>query len=161
MSARLLIETLAPDDAADLLPLLDQVQALHVDAHPEIFHADSPPQERADFLGKWIATDQVTALVARGTQQRILGYAIFEVSERPAGVLKRARKQAVLHHVTVSAEHRGGGIGKCLINEVKIRARTAGADAIVADYFCFNQASAALMRSAGMAPLRVTTTARL
>lgn len=149
------IVDLQANDAGILLPLLEQVQKLHVDARPDIFRGDAPPTERDAFLRQFIAREGVTALVCL-QQDTAIGYLIYELRERGPSALKQAARVGFLHQVGVEAAHRRRGIASALLEEMKTRLRAAGATSIRSEHYAFNAPSAQLMTSAGMQPLRIT-----
>lgn len=52
------ISELTPREAHLVVPLLDYVQSLHVEAHPNTFRDDASPAERAEFVATWMAQGQ-------------------------------------------------------------------------------------------------------
>ena len=149
------IVDLQANDAGILLPLLEQVQKLHVDARPDIFRGDASLAEREEFLRQFIAREGVTALVCL-QQDTAIGYLIYELQERGPSALKQAGRVGFLHQVGVEAAHRRRGIASALLEEMKTRLRAAGATSIRSEHYAFNAPSAQLMTSAGMQPLRIT-----
>lgn len=149
------IAELAPADARRIVPLFDQVQRMHVAAHPDIFRADTPDGEKEAFLREWLSREAMTALVALSEDGTALGYLIYEIRVREASAVQRASRTGFLHHIAVDEACRGRRIGARLVAAMKDRLRAAGVGTIQSDHYAFNDASAALMRSAGLAPLRI------
>lgn len=147
---------LQAEDASRLLPLLSQVQAMHVPAHPDIFHDDASETEREGFLRGFISRDDVTALVAITEEGYVIGYLIYEIQARDASSLKSAFQVGFLHHIAVDETRRGQGVGSELIMEMKTRLRATGISKLRSEHFAFNTQSAALLQSAGLSPLRIT-----
>lgn len=139
-----------------LLPLLAQVQDLHVAAHPEIFHSRASVDERRAFLSDWLARDSIEALAAVSDDQVAVGYLIYEIQERDASVLKNASRVGFLHQIAVDEACRGRGVGTLLIEEMKSRLRRVGVRRLRSEYFAFNKASGSFLRSVGLRPLRIT-----
>ena len=156
-----MIRVIRSDDAAALLPLLAQVQDLHVQAHPEMFREDAPDEERAQFLGNFLSRDGVTALAKYNEAGRITGYALYELMSRSESALNSARRIGFLHQIVVDEACRRQGIARALIEEMKARLRDAGITRLGSEHFSFNEASAELMKSAGMVPLRVTVEGKI
>ena len=150
------IAMLEPSDAGRLLPLFDQVQRLHVAAHPALFRADASEAEKEAFLRGWLSQDAMHALIAMAEDGAILGYLIYERRERAASVVQNASRIGFLHHIAVDEAHRGKRLGTRLMDTMKERLRRDGIATLQSEHFAFNEASAALMRSAGLAPLRIT-----
>ena len=154
------IVELPADDAGKVLPLLAQVQDLHVDARPDIFRGDAPPTEREEFLRQFMAREGVTALACL-QQDTAIGYLIYELQERGPSALKQAARVGFLHQVAVDHAHRRRGIATALMEEMKARLRAAGATSLRSEHYAFNIPSAKLMASAGMQPLRITVEGEL
>lgn len=150
--------TIRPIDAGEaacILPLLEQVHALHVEARPEHFPADPDRGELLAFLRDWLSRDGVTALVALGADGAALGYLICEVETRAPSLLSLGERRGMLHHVAVDRAWRRSGIGLALIEDMKARLRAEGIACIVTVYAAFNGPSAALMRRAGLEPFNI------
>lgn len=156
-----MITRISPDEADDLLPLLGQVQALHVQAHADIFRADTPDAEMAAFLRAFLSRDAVTALAHRVGTGPVNGYLIYEIQTKGDSALKSARRVGFLHQIAVDAAHRRQGIALRLIDAMKQRLREAGIEQIASEHFAFNHPSSALMEAAGLHPLRITVAGRL
>ena len=146
------IQRIEPSEAARLVPLLKRLHALHAEARPDMFRADSSPDELRKLLEEMLGDQAMTGLVAVGPDGSILGYAIFEVERREATALNVERRWGMLHHIAVEAGRRREGIGTALIEATRTRLRMEGIARMRTNYWTFNHASAALMRKAGFAP---------
>ena len=149
------VGTLDPLDAAALLPLLREVQSLHVAAHPETFRSDLDADGLTTSLRGWLERDGIAAIVARDGSNAVVGYAIWEVQERGAEMLTKARRRGFIHHLAVKEACRGRGVGTRLVAEVKARLRAAGIHKLGAEHLAANRASAALMHKTGLLPRSV------
>lgn len=145
------ISVLHPADAATLVPLNLQVQAVHSAAQPDRYVTDPDPGALAAFLGGWLADPCVTALVA-GPPNAPTGYLIYEILDRPETVLRKAECRAVLLHICVDKAHRRNGIGRALIAAFRSRADVRAAATLWTSYAAFSTASDGLMRAMGFAP---------
>ncbi|MEM7547281.1 MAG: GNAT family N-acetyltransferase [Pseudomonadota bacterium] len=143
-------------DAATLLPLLRDVQGLHVDAHPDIFRSDTSDEEMESFLRAFLSRATVTALAHHSVDGIVNGYLIYEVQTRGESALKTARQVGFLHQVAVKKSLRGQGIGSKLADEMKSRLRAMGISRLCSEHFSFNEPSASFLRSLGMTPIRIT-----
>lgn len=140
-------------EAHRLLPLLQDLHALHAAYQPER-HIPAPGSEAlAAWLREWLEEEQVCALAAESPQGKLLGYAVYELQHRPALPVRPAETRAMLHHISVTEAWRRMGVGKALVEAMKARALDAGATVIAATYAPFNTASAALMKGMGMEPV--------
>lgn len=140
-------------EAERLVPMLQDLHALHVTHQPER-HIQAPGSRGlAEWLQDWLSEDNVFALAAESPQGTLLGYLICELQERPALPLRAAETRAMLHHISVTEAWRRMGVGKALVEAMKARALEAGATVVAATYAPFNTASAALMKGMGMEPV--------
>ncbi len=151
---------LSPEDAACLVPLNLQVQAIHAAKDPERYVADPDPDEVAIFLQRWLETPGMHALVA-GSRADPIGYTIFEIESRAGNIFRKADRIGMLHHLGVDANVRRQGIGSALIRAVKARVHAAGADTLWTGYAAFNTASAAVMASEGLLPRQIRASCAL
>ncbi|KIC18791.1 GNAT family N-acetyltransferase [Leisingera sp. ANG-Vp] len=146
------IEIPAPE-ARRLLPLLQDLHALHAAYQPERHIPEPGSEELASWLQGWLGEDNVFALAAESPQGSLLGYVIFEIQDRPALPIRAAETRAMLHHISVTEAWRRMGVGKALLEAMRTRALQAGATVVAATYAPFNTASAALMKGLGMEPV--------
>jgi ribosomal protein S18 acetylase RimI-like enzyme len=142
-------------NAECIIPLLEQVQAIHAEAHPDHFFAKLHRKEVVSFLHDWLSHKEVTELVALNPEGTVLGYLIFDVEMRKASALTPAQVRGMLHHVAVDQACRRVGIGSALLGEMKARLRNQGVVRVRTVYAAFNSPSAALMRKAGMEPFSI------
>ncbi|KIC07309.1 acetyltransferase [Leisingera sp. ANG-M1] len=140
-------------DAKRLLPLLQDLHALHAAYQPERHIPEPGSAELAQWLEGWLKEESVSALAAESPQGALLGYVIYELQDRPALPVRAAEIRAMLHHISVTEAWRRMGVGKALLGEMKARSLEAGATVVAATYAPFNTASAALMKGMGMEPV--------
>ncbi|MEX0316785.1 MAG: GNAT family N-acetyltransferase [Ruegeria sp.] len=138
-------------EAHRLIPLLRQVHDLHVLHQPRRFSPFPADSEIAPWLADWLAQPDIHAL-GYETVGKLAGYAIYEIERRPASPLRPAETRAMLHHVSVDAEHRRQGIGTALIAAIRDRLDPDDIPVIATTYASFNLASAALMAASGFEP---------
>lgn len=147
------ITDIPADEAHRLLPLLHDVHALHVEQQPGRYAANPADADLASWLQDWLGQDNVFALGAESPQRALLGYAIWELEQRPALPVRAAETRAMLHHIAIAEAWRRMGVGKALISTLKDRATAKGATVVATTYAPFNTASGALMQSMGMEPV--------
>lgn len=144
---------LAPEQAARLTPLLQDLHALHVTEHPARYHADPDEQALEDWLKSWLQEQHITALIAESPQGALLGYVIFEIEVRPDLPIRKAETRIMVHQVAVAPAFRRMGVGLALLHETKRRAKKLNIATIATTYAPFNTASAALFQSLGLMPV--------
>lgn len=146
------ITRIPAEQAERLVPLLSELHALHVVHQPERYKADPDEDALISWLSDWLTKDNVVALGAESPTGGLLGYAIYEIEERPDLPVVSGGKRAMLHHIAVAPAMRRMGIGQALVAEVRAAAQAAGAKALRTTYAPFNEASAALMQAMGLRP---------
>lgn len=144
---------LAAPDAARLVPLLQDLHALHVTHQPERHLPDPADESLEHWLRDWLEQDSVTALLAESPQGAPLGYLIYGVERRPALPIRAAETRLMVHHLAVAEPFRRMGVGLALLSEVKRRAKVQDIGVIATSYAPFNTASAGLFQSLGMSPV--------
>ncbi|KUP93517.1 GNAT family N-acetyltransferase [Tritonibacter horizontis] len=147
------ISPLAAQDAAGLVPLLQDLHALHVAHQPARYPADPAPEALADWLQDWLLEPGTEALVARSPTGAVMGYLLYEIEDRAALPVRSAERRAMVHHIAVAGPFQRIGVGKALMSEMRQRALDQGATVIGVTYAPFNTASAALMRGHGLEPV--------
>ncbi|AHD00327.1 GNAT family N-acetyltransferase [Leisingera methylohalidivorans] len=140
-------------EAGRLLPLLQDLHALHATHQPERHIPQPGSADLTEWLQDWLKEETVFALAAESPQGALLGYLIYELQDRPALPIRAAETRAMLHHISVTEAWRRMGVGKALVEAMRTRALAAGATVIAATYAPFNTASAALLQGMGMDPV--------
>jgi hypothetical protein len=69
------VRQIESSEAELILPLLEQVQAIHAAVHPDIYKAETDRAELLAMLRDTLAKDSVTALVAVAGDGSVVGYA--------------------------------------------------------------------------------------
>jgi hypothetical protein len=80
-------------EAGCILPLLDQVQRIHAEAHPDHYRDGYSREEVLAWLGEWLSSPDATALCAFAQNGSAVGYLIFE----RASVLAAQARSALGH----------------------------------------------------------------
>ncbi|WP_259998189.1 hypothetical protein [Leisingera sp. M523] len=89
-------------EADRLLPLLQDLHALHAAHQPER-HTPAPDSTGlAAWLQEWLREETIFALAAESPQGALLGYLIYELQNRPALPIRAAETRAMLHHISVT-----------------------------------------------------------
>lgn len=142
------VRVLAKSEIGQIMPLLRQVHALHVEHLPTQYRAIEDSDAVLAWLQNWLSAPALTTLVC-GPAGAPTGYLIYEVERRGASVLKPAMHIATLEHICVAEAHRRTGLGRALIGAMRDRLRAQGVDHVAVTYGTFNEASAALMAREG------------
>lgn len=146
---------LPPSEAARLVPLLQDLHALHVEHQPARYPAAPTEAELERWLQGWLQQETVTALVAESPKGALLGYVIFEIEHRPPLPVRFEESRVMVHHIATVSAFRRMGVGLALLHAVKQRAEAAGIKVIATTYAPFNSASKALFQSIGLEPVTI------
>ena len=144
---------LPPSEAARLIPLLQDLHAMHVAHHPARYPAAPSDADLACWLQEWLQGETVTARIAESPQGALLGYVIYEIEHRPALPVRFEEKRVMVHHIATASAFRRMGVGLALLHSVKLRAEAEGIKTITTTYAPFNTASKALFQSLGLEPV--------
>ena len=143
-------------DYPALVPISDEVHALHAAAHPAIFRpvgsGSSLPQGYFDEL---LASETSTIQVAE-VEGRIAGFAIASVVDAPPFEVLVPRRTVFIESMVVTAGQRGKGIGRALIEAAIEWGRARDATALELTVWEFNQAVMAFYERLGLATLHRT-----
>jgi ribosomal protein S18 acetylase RimI-like enzyme len=137
---------------ADLDPLIRlnaQVQRLHAQVYPADFKLLTDEGEVRDFLASVMRQTDHTILVAQ-VDGAVVGYAWFEIQDRPQTPFTWAKKRVFLHHICVDSGHRRLGVGSALITGVEERALAGGIGEVALDMWSLNNPTQSFFKSCGM-----------
>lgn len=154
-----MIRRATPGDIPSLLDLLDQVNAVHAEARPDIFLRGVKYSEKE--LETMVADDENPIFVAVSEitpdMSQVHGY-IFcqERVEEGDGAVTRDRKTFFIDDLCIDEAARGNGVGSALVDYVASYSRSHGFDNITLHVWHSNPGALAFYENLGMKPL-VTT----
>ena len=121
-----MLELARPSDWEDIHRLSLQVHAMHVAWRPDIFCATEEPYPQEKFLED-IRSRQVYVAKIDGL---VAGYVVLAIQtkDRPHVV---TRKIMHLESICVEETIRGNGIGKTMVDEVRILAKAFGCSQLI------------------------------
>ena len=135
-----------------MAPLFAEVDALHIENHPERFRSPGFPPRTHDYLEQVLASPYQAFLLAE-LERRVGGLVHVAVYEAPAIPLFVPRLSAVVSDLVVAKDLRGRGIGRRLLAEAEAWARLQGASAIELSVYEFNQGAQRFYEAAGYGTL--------
>ena len=142
-----------PKDAALVSRLNADVHAVHAAGMPERFKPPGaetfPPPAVCDLLGR---PETLIFLAYAGGVP--VGYVYAEVMRRPENAICFEASMVYIHHISVSPDYRGRGIGKALLEAVRTAGREVGIGRIGLDVWMFNDAARSFFRSKGLVAVR-------
>jgi ribosomal protein S18 acetylase RimI-like enzyme len=112
-------------DLPDLVRMNREVQRFHARLAPDVYAQDCDEKELSDYWREQLGEERNRVRVAR-VDGRIVGYVWFEIQERPRTLFKLLRRRIYVHHIGVSADHRGTRVAVSLLNDVEATARAFG-----------------------------------
>ncbi|HVJ16939.1 MAG TPA: GNAT family N-acetyltransferase [Polyangiaceae bacterium] len=132
--------------------LFAEVDAIHIDNHPERFRSPGQPPRALDYLEQVLASPHQVFLVAE-LEGRLTGLVHVAVYEAPAIPLFVPRLTAVVSDLVVAEEHRSHGIGQRLLSEAESWARLHGASTLELSVYEFNTGARRFYEGAGYGTL--------
>lgn len=144
---------LPPSQASRLVPLLQELHALHVEHQPARYPAAPSDAALEQWLQGWLQEDAITALIAESPQGALLGYTIFGIEHRPPLPIRFEETRVMVHHIATAKAFRRMGVGQALLTAVKQRAEAECVSTIATTYAPFNSASAGLFEGLGLQPV--------
>ncbi|WP_417713023.1 GNAT family N-acetyltransferase [Pseudophaeobacter arcticus] len=141
---------LPPGEASRLIPLLQDLHALHVEHQPARYPAAPSDAALGQWLHEWLQQEDITALIAESPQGALLGYVLFGIEHRPPLPVRFEETRVMVHHIITAKDFRRMGVGQALLTAVRQRAEAQGIGTIATTYAPFNKASAGLFESQGL-----------
>jgi ribosomal protein S18 acetylase RimI-like enzyme len=140
-------------DAALVSRLNADVHAVHAAGLPERFKPPGPgtfpPSMVVGLLGR---AETLIFLAYAGADP--VGYVYAEVMRRPENAIRYDASMVYIHHISVSPDYHGQGIGKALLGAVRAAGREAGIERIGLDVWMFNDGARSFFRSQGFVAVR-------
>jgi ribosomal protein S18 acetylase RimI-like enzyme len=141
-------------DLDELIRLNAQVQRLHAQVYPADFKSSTDEGEVRDFLASVMRRPDHTILVAQ-IDGAVVGYAWFEIQDRPQTPFTWSKKRVFLHHICVDSGQRRLGIGSALVTRVEERALAGGIGEVALDMWSLNDTAQAFFKSCGLKTYRL------
>jgi len=132
------IRTATPQDYPALLPLFEDIDALHRQQHPERFQKPIGPAREPEGFILALADEQVRFFVAEANGE-LVGHVHVVVRETPPVPILKPRRFAHIDEIVVKAAYRGHGVGRLLMEQAEAWATMNDATAIELGVYEFNQ----------------------
>jgi ribosomal protein S18 acetylase RimI-like enzyme len=146
-------------DLVVVAPLSCMVNKMHVEAYPDIYKSASV-ETANNLLGSKI-NDSSTAFRLAENESDVLGYYFAEIREIDETDLFKAFRFIYLAEIMVSPEFQSSGIGKALLEDLKIFAHKNNIDRIDLDVSGFNSKAHTFFKSQGFDLLRERLSAKI
>lgn len=143
------------DDVDAVAALNDHVQKPHSSFEPAIFRSTTDAAELRAFFSQAIgkASNFVFLAFSEATP---IGYAWFEIQDRPQNPFEHAGRLAHVHHIAVDAGVRRNGVASKLFSIVEQEARSHGVSQIGLEVWAKNNIAQEFFRTRGFLPQRVS-----
>jgi diamine N-acetyltransferase len=142
------IRAATKEDYVSLLPIANETQEKHVQAHPHIFQSGTAGLPEKYYLGL-IKSGSKVVYVAE-VEQSIIGYVIMELSNVAYLDILAPRKVAFITDIAVLKSHQGKGIGYALFQKCVEWAKAKEADSLDLMVWEFNKDAMAFYERQGM-----------
>ena len=151
---QLSIHLATANDIGTLVGLVEPVQALHAEAHPDLFVYPIEPSEICSFFAVHVGQpDEYFPIAMRADQP--LGFLWCRVRDRPKNALKKNTKFLFVDQISVLPQARGCGVGNVLMQFVKDLSKTLDVHEIRLDSWSFNKEAHQFFSRMGFEPYRV------
>ena len=152
-----------PADRTDipaLVRLMQAVQSLHADAHPDLFDAKLDDGGAKAFFDRLLASPRNLDLVAE-ISRTVIAYVWCEELAGSQGFHRKDTRYAYIHHVSVDPNRLRRGIGKALVERAMGELKALGAVSVGVDYWTFNDRARAFFAALGFTSQREVLSKRL
>ena len=146
---RMFIRNIRKTDYTAVDALLLQIHQMDVDGRPDMFWPIEQYMTR-DSFDSLVTNKNVISILAQ-ERGEIIGCCFVSMMER-SGMVRL--KSAYIDLIVVDEQHRNNGVGKAIFNEVKKRAKKAGAKRIDLMVWSHNDVAIRAYESYGMTPQR-------
>lgn len=147
-------------DANAIALLNEEVQQLHAELEPTFFRADiSHAEVAAFFAAKLSVAGHEIQLAEIGGMP--VGYAWFEVQNRPETPFQLARRRIYIHHLSVRKTARRTGVGSALLSAIQTAATGAGITSIALDTWAANSHALRFFEAQGFSPFNLVLGKRI
>lgn len=131
-----------------LCEIIETVDALHREAHPDIFQQpDGPVRDKGYILD--LIDDEDVGLFVVEIEGRLAGFVKVMVVESPAIPIAVPRRYAVVDNLAVRQELQRSGIGRALMQAASRWAVARGATSMELNVYEFNTAAVAFYQALG------------
>lgn len=139
-------------DIEAMAPLFEEVDAVHLDHHPERFRSPGWPPRSREYLEQVMSSEHSTFLVVE-FERRLVGLVNVAVYEAPKVPVFQPRVNGVVSDLIVTGSFRRRGIGRLLLEEAEVWVRRRGATSIELVVYEFNDGARRFYESLGYATL--------
>lgn len=133
-----MVREATPRDIEAMAPLFEEVDAVHLEHHPERFRSPGWPPRSREYLEQVMASDHATFLVVE-YERRLVGLVHVALYEAPKVPVFQPRVNGVVSDLVVAAPFRRRGFGQLLLEEAEAWIRRRGGSSIELVVYEFNE----------------------
>lgn len=135
-------------DLEALLPIIEEVDALHREHVPHVFQKPHGPARDDEYLLGVLADESVGLYVAHAGGE-ILGFVHVAIRDTPPIPILVPRRVAIVENLAVVEGYRRRGVGRSLMRRAERWAEDKGAGELELNVFEFNQEAISFYHSLG------------
>ena len=135
-------------DGLLLSSLSMDVQRLHAEHHPDIFKMPQNDGFAVQFFNEMLANPLVRIFIAE-EDGKALGCVLCKLVEREENPFTVAMRYLLMDQISVQPKAQGKGVGKALIEQVKILAKEWNVSRVQLDSWGFNTSAHAFFEKMG------------
>ena len=154
---QLAIRLATPEDYGELCRVLEQGDAHHREALPNVYRKPAGPARSYDYVLGIIHSKEAALFVAEagGQGKSVVGVVHVAIRETPDIPLLVPRRYAVVENLIVSRAHRRSGIGRALMARAHQWALARGITEVELTVWEFNAGAIAFYQELGYRPSRL------
>lgn len=141
-----------PEDALQILALLEEIGQVHYHIRPDIFQANAQKYGASQVLARMTNPETPTFVAVEG--DKVLGYSFCELKNFDKHPVIADHKELFLEDLCVDEDVRGQGVGKALYNYVCQYARAQGCHNLTLHVWHDNAGAVKFYEAMGMKPQR-------
>lgn len=140
-------------DAELLSTLSTDVQKRHADALPQFFKEPSSETFLLSSSLEMLATPTNYVYIGEVDREAV-GFIHAQIQDIPENPFRDARRQIIIHHISIKPEHQTKGYGEQLIDAVKTLAQENQIETILLDVWAFNHSAQSFFKKQGFTVLK-------
>ena len=141
-----------PEDALQILALLEGIGQVHYHIRPDIFQANAQKYGASQVLARMANPETPTFVAVE--EDKVLGYSFCELKRFDRHPVMADRKELFLEDLCVAGDARRMGVGKALYNFVCEYAKKAGCYNLTLHVWSDNVGAVKFYEEMGMKPQR-------
>ncbi len=143
-----MIRPATSDDIPALVRLMQHVQDIHAEAHPQVFMRTLETEPAAAFFSKVLA-DNMNILLVAEQRGKPIGYVWCEERQPSETFYAHAEHTGYIHHISIKPNDRRRGVGRALVEKALVEMERRGVAHVGVDFWSFNERARAFFAEFG------------